>query len=423
MPVELFLTYLFLYALISIWFLLLLNIFLTISGYIFYKQIEKNKFRFSSKSVLQRYPYISILVPAHNEEKVIAKTVEAIFNLDYPNEQMELIVINDLSDDNTLSILENMRDKYNKREFKIISTTKENGKKGKANVLNIGLKQAKGEYIVIYDADNIPERFSLRYLVQTIEENNDYGAVIGKFRVINKERNWLTRFINIETISFQWLSQAGRWNLLRLCTIPGTNFIIRKRLLEELNGWDNSALAEDTELSFRIYRLGYKIAFMPLAVSWEQEPEIVGVWLRQRTRWVVGNIYVIIKNLKQIFFHREGAIWFDLIYFYSVYFFFFSAIVLSDIIFLFLLITKYQLLISNNLWLIWFLSIILYVMQINITLNLEKGEGDLKNLLRVFVMYFTYSQLWLIAMFKGIYSYMKLLINKSSFFWDKTERF
>ena len=76
---------------------------------------------------------------------------------------------------------------------------------------NIALDLSKGEYLAIYDADNTPESKALKYLVQTIEEDKQLGAVIGKFRCRNKKVNMLTAFINIETLAFQWMSQAGRW--------------------------------------------------------------------------------------------------------------------------------------------------------------------------------------------------------------------
>ena len=128
--------------------------------------------------------------------------------------------------------------------------------RAKSNALNIGFKQSKGEYVVVYDADNTPEADALRYLVAEIESDDELGAVIGKFRTRNRNVNLLTRFINIETLSFQWMAQAGRWQLFKLCTIPGTNFIIRRSILDEIGGWDVRAMAEDTELSFRIYGMG-----------------------------------------------------------------------------------------------------------------------------------------------------------------------
>jgi cellulose synthase/poly-beta-1,6-N-acetylglucosamine synthase-like glycosyltransferase len=82
--------------------------------------------------------------------------------------------------------------------------------------------------------------------------------------------NLLTRFINIETLSFQWLVQAGRCFYFKLTTIPGTNFVIKRSLLEQLGGWNTQALTEDTELTIRIYEKGYHISWVPEAVTWDR---------------------------------------------------------------------------------------------------------------------------------------------------------
>ncbi|WP_330401607.1 glycosyltransferase family 2 protein, partial [Clostridioides difficile] len=148
-----------------------------------------------------------------------------------------------------------------------INTDSLTGGKGKSNALNIGYTISKGDFIAVYDADNTPDKNALRYLVQTIVMNDELGAVIGKFRTRNKNKNLLTKFINIETLSFQWMSQAGRWQLFNLCTIPGTNFILRRSIIEEIGGWDSKAIAEDTEISFRIYKLGYKIKLVPQSIT------------------------------------------------------------------------------------------------------------------------------------------------------------
>lgn len=370
---------------------------------------------------IPRYPFISILVPAHNEEKVIKRSILSMLKLDYPREKVEIIVINDNSTDKTGEILQNIKTQYPSENLKIVTTDDKNGGTGKANALNIGLGHAKGDYIVVYDADNTPETMSLRYLVYEIMSCKEYGAVIGKFRTRNKDTNLLTRFINIETISFQWMIQGGRWRLFKLCLLPGTNFIIRRKLLERIGGWDPKAIAEDTELSIRVYLKGYKIAFMPKAVSWEQEPETLKVWLRQRTRWVKGNIYVLNKYLFSL--KSFGPILIDLIYRFLESFLFLSAVLVSDIIFFMGLFDIQKVSLPGNFIIIWFLAYILFALEISITLTMEKGEYNLNNFMIVLLMYFTYCQCWIIVCIIGIYSYIKDAILGKEHTWYKTERF
>ncbi|MGO1042356.1 glycosyltransferase [Clostridioides difficile] len=410
--------YLFIFSLFSIWSLLLINIVLAMGGYLFYfknfdKKIKK----------IDRYPMVSILVPAHNEAKVIGRTVESLLLLNYPKDKMELIVINDNSSDNSREILESIKSKYKNYNFTIINTDSTTGGKGKSNALNIGYKISKGEFIAVYDADNTPDRDALRYLIQTIVTDDELGAVIGKFRTRNKSKNLLTKFINIETLSFQWMSQAGRWQLFNLCTIPGTNFILRKSIIEEIGGWDSKAIAEDTEISFRIYKLGYKIKLVPQSITWEQEPETIKVWIKQRTRWAKGNIYVLMKYIKNIFKQGKNKIVFDIAYFFSVYFLFLTSVIISDILFVLSVFKLIEISIPINFIIIWILSYILFIIEVSISLTIEKGEATIENIFIVAIMYFTYSQLWLFVAIKGMVEYLKDIIFKREVKWYKTERF
>ncbi|EGT4968451.1 glycosyltransferase [Clostridioides difficile] len=410
--------YLFVFSLFSIWSLLLINIILAMGGYIFYfKNFDKEI------KEIDEYPMISILVPAHNEAKVIGRTVESLLLLNYPKSKMELIVINDNSSDNSKEILENIKDRYNNYNFTIINTDSLTGGKGKSNALNIGYTISKGDFIAVYDADNTPDKNALRYLVQTIVMNNELGAVIGKFRTRNKNKNLLTKFINIETLSFQWMSQAGRWQLFNLCTIPGTNFILRRSIIEEIGGWDSKAIAEDTEISFRIYKLGYKIKLVPQSITWEQEPETVKVWIKQRTRWAKGNIYVLMKYIKNIFKQGRNKIVFDIAYFFSVYFLFLTSVIISDILFVLSISKLVEISIPINFFLIWILSYLLFIIEVSISLTIEKGEATIENIFIVAIMYFTYSQLWLFVAIKGMIEYLKDIIFKREVKWYKTERF
>ncbi len=405
-------------ALICIWALLLINQVLVVAGYLYYIKTVKSKTK-----EIKIFPVVSILVPAHNEAKVITATVDSLLDLNYPIDRYEIIVINDNSTDDSNNVLERIRGKNPHRALKIINTDSQTGGKGKSNALNIGLRQAKGEYIAVYDADNTPERDALKYLVAEIQSDDKLAAVIGKFRTRNRDVNLLTRFINIETLSFQWLAQAGRWQLFNLCTIPGTNFVIRRDVLDEIGGWDIDAIAEDTELSFRIYALGYKIKIMPLSVTWEQEPQTYKVWFRQRVRWVKGNIYVMVKHMPKLFTLKEHRIKFDMLYFLSVYFILLGALIVSDTLFLLNTLGLVHLSLASLSSLLWLMAIFLFTLSVFITLTTEKGEMRLSNLFITLLMYFTYCKLWMVVAVYGLGQYLLDVIFKRKTKWYKTERF
>lgn len=244
-----------LYSIFAIWGLMFINIVLSVGGFIYIMRM----YRTDGHKSISEYPMVTIMVPAHNESIVIQKTMEALLKLDYPKDKYEIIVVNDNSTDNSMEVLKQIQ--HNNPDFRIIVINTDNivGGKGKSNALNIALSVASGTVIAIYDADNTPERQALKILVENLMSDDKLGAVIGKFRTRNKYASLLTRFVNIETLAYQCMNQAGRFFFFKLCTIPGTNYVIRRELIDQMGGWDVNALAEDTEISFRLYRMGYYI--------------------------------------------------------------------------------------------------------------------------------------------------------------------
>lgn len=407
-------------AVVGIWIMISINAVLLIAGYLYYLETERTEIKLLED---EDCPVVSILIPAHNEEKVIGRTLVSMLSLDYPHDKLEIIVINDNSSDGSALILNAIKEKYSGRNIKIINTTKENGGRGKSNALNIGFKESTGEYIAIYDADNTPEKNALRYLVTTITGDDKLGAVTGKFRTRNKNVNLLTRFINIETLSFQWMSTGGRWKLFKLCMIPGTNFVLRRRIIEEIGGWDCKALAEDTEISFRIYMMGYIIKFLPQAVTWEQEPQTLAVWFKQRSRWVKGNIYVMVKFSKLLFNPRARRIWFDLLYNIFMYVVLLINLTISDVALLLGLFGILEVDIAGFNNIVWVMAISLFILSIFLTLTTERGEFHFSNLLLIMLMYFTYCKAWLFVAIFGLFMYIKDMVQKKETKWYKTERF
>ena len=215
--------------------------------------------------VPEHWPVLSVLIPAYNEGVVIEDTLHAIAQQDYPAHAYEVLLINDGSKDNTLEIAERMAAIY--PCIKIVNVPKGMGGKGKSRTLNNGLPHAKGELIVVYDADSTPEPDCVRLLAQTLLADKKLVAVNGKVRTRNWRDSILTRFIAIEFIFFQWIFQGGRWQRFELSTLMGTNYVIWRDALETLGGFDEKSLVDDTEMSFRIFLGQRRIKWVPYAVG------------------------------------------------------------------------------------------------------------------------------------------------------------
>lgn len=407
-----------LYAIIAIWTLMLINVVLSIGGFIYYMKMNKT----DGHVKIEEYPMVSILVPAHNESIVIRRTVQALLAFDYPRDSYEIIVINDNSNDDSAEKLKEMQRKNADRKIIVINTDAVSGGKGKSNALNIGLSVASGTVIAVYDADNTPEPDALTLLVENLMSNSKLGAVIGKFRTRNRNASIITRFVNIETLAYQCMNQAGRWFFFKLCTIPGTNFVVRRSIIDAIGGWDTKALSEDTEVSFRIYRMGYQIMLMPHAVTWEQEPQLLSIWLKQRTRWAKGNLYVLKENFKYVFDSSAGAMRLDVIYYAAVYVLMMSSLICSDTIFVLSVLGFAHVTLGGFSTLLWGMAILVFVLNVLITLAVEKNEFNLVSALLIILMLFTYSKLWVIVVLNAAIQSLNDSIFKREAKWYKTER-
>ncbi|WP_313563132.1 glycosyltransferase, partial [Ruminiclostridium cellobioparum] len=129
-----------LYAIIAIWGLMLINVVLSIGGFLYYIRVNRT----DGHIKLKEYPMVSIMVPAHNESIVIRKTVQALLALDYPKDKYEIIVINDNSSDDSAEVLKKIQEKNPDRKLIVINTDNVSGGKGKSNALNIGFSVSSG---------------------------------------------------------------------------------------------------------------------------------------------------------------------------------------------------------------------------------------------------------------------------------------
>ncbi|HLS88854.1 MAG TPA: glycosyltransferase [Sphingobacteriaceae bacterium] len=410
---------LFIASIAVIWVMLLYNMILTRGGYSHYRRYRQPIAGWKKSS--RPLPKVSIMIPAHNEELVLERTLQAMVRQDYPRHKLEIIVINDNSSDRTGAIADAFATRY--PFVKVVHLAERNAGRGKPGALNRGLPHATGDAVVVYDADNTPERRAVYYLALALVNSPGVGAVVGKFRVINARENFLTRFINVETICFQWMAQAGRHRLFGITTIPGTNFIIWRSLLDELGGWQEQALAEDTELSIRVYNAGYRIIFFPAAVTWEQEPETWPVWWRQRVRWARGNLNVVVKYLFRIPWLANKRIALDIIHLFAMYLLFFLSVTTSNVLFVGNLLFDWNLGVGEVATVLWVMAYALFISQAMLALSLEGAELNRDNFFIVLLMYFTYCQLWVPVVIYAMLAEIKRFFLRGEAAWYKTQRF
>ncbi len=414
---SVFIDGLFVAAVTLIWFMLAYQCVLFFLGHRYYRQCRQAKAK-GPQVPDHKLPAVSIIVPCHNEERVIAHTIRALQALEYPAEKLEFLIVNDGSTDSTAAIIKEVGG--TDPRVRLINVPPEKAARGKSGALNYALGQASHDVLAIYDADNMPEPGALRPLAERLALDETLGAAIGMYRAWNRKRALLTRFLNIEGIGFQWILQAGRWMLMRLTTLPGTNYVIRRELVERLGGWDLSALTEDAEMSIRIYQAGYRIQFVPASVTWEQEPEGVKVWFKQRRRWVRGSNYLFRKYGRALLKTRPKRIGFELLYSLSLYYLFFLAVIISDVLFLLSVAGLIRIPVPGPYGTVWLFAYLTFIGQLVIALSCEPGEDTFTNILLTCLMYFTYCQLWIPVVAVAVWDDF---IVRREIKWAKTTRY
>ncbi len=287
--------------------------------------------------------------------------------------------------------------------------------------MNYGLSISSSDYFIVYDADNQPEPDALRKLVEVAETVPDAAGAVGYVKTMNAHKNALTRMIGLEFQVFQLLMQCGRWALFKLGSLAGTNMLLRRSILEELGGYDVYALAEDAELTIRLTVAGWKLPVVPNSWTWEQEPEQLGVFIRQRTRWLTGNLYLLEKSFHELGFWKGKTFVLSLQHLLT-YLLFVLLLLFSDVFFVMNLLGLELPHIAAPLLMLWFMSYIIYTAQLLSAIVIDRNVSFI-NVMFILIMYFTYAQIFLLLLIRSSYSYIVNRVKGQAIAWDKTTRF
>ena len=257
-------------------------------------------------------PFISILIPCHNEAVVIKETVENILNVDYEN--YEIIVIDDRSTDDTKDAVLELEKKYDKVKALIRDKS---AYPGKSAVLNDAVKIAKGEAYLVFDADAKIKPDFIKLLL-TKYEGDDVGAIQARKVIINANQNFLTACQYNEYVMDTHL-QVGRDAVKGAVELRGNGELIKKNALVDIGGWNNETITDDLDMSTRLHIKGWDIRFVQDAIVYEEGVVTFSALVRQRRRWVEGSIRRYLEYIWDVLFTKDMSlrVGFDLIAYIS----------------------------------------------------------------------------------------------------------
>ena len=262
---------------------------------IFFVNVEKKKIR--------HFPSVSLIVPAWNEERGIAKTLESVLKLNYPRNKVEVIVVDDGSKDRTLEVA----NRYVKRGVVVYS--KENG--GKATAVNFGIDRAKGDFVACIDADSTIHKDSLRNVMRNFTDEK-IGAVISTIKIREPKSIW-QKIQHYEYVLTSFIRKLMS-DIDTLYVSPGVLSVYRTDVVKELGGFDEKDnLTEDLEIALRLRYNHYRVLIEPESMTYTEGPRTFWALWKQRVRWFRGLIQNSIKYRKMFFNPKYGPVgWFQL---------------------------------------------------------------------------------------------------------------
>jgi len=233
---------------------------------------------------------VSVIIPAYNAENVIDKCLSSLLKQNYPKKSYEIIVVDDGSTDSTKEIV---------KKFKKVKLI-EQKHKGPAAARNLGAKHAKGDILLFIDADCIPSKNWIKYMVEPFK-NKEIVAVQGTYKTLNKE-SLIARFAGYEIEE-----RHEKMKKQKYIDFVGTfSAGYRKDIFLKFNGFDENfpeASGEDAELSFRISKAGYKIVFQPKAFVFHRHPDTLFKFLKRKFSHAYWRIYLYKKHSEKFLKH------------------------------------------------------------------------------------------------------------------------
>ncbi|MEK6834999.1 MAG: glycosyltransferase family 2 protein [Nanoarchaeota archaeon] len=258
--------------------------------------IQVMYFKESKIEIVNKFPKVSIIIPAYNEEKGIAKTIRSVLNLDYPRDKLEIIVVDDSSKDNTGKVAKGFK------EIKLIYNNHRG--LGKASALNEGLKHATGKFFAVIDADSEVEESSLKRIIDYFEDERT-GSVISSIKIRNP-KNIYQHIQRLEYILATFIRKLMS-KIDTLHITPGVLSVYKTNLIRKLGGFDENNITEDLEIALRLRANNYSVKMSPDSITYTKIPSDFKELWNQRIRWFRGFISNNLKYKKMFMNKKYGA--------------------------------------------------------------------------------------------------------------------
>jgi cellulose synthase/poly-beta-1,6-N-acetylglucosamine synthase-like glycosyltransferase len=248
---------------------------------------------------LEGRPRVTVQLPLFNEVYVVERLVEAVAAIDYPEDLLEIQVLDD-STDETREVARRVVERYRRRGYDIHYCPREHRRGYKAGALEEGMRTAKGEFLLIFDADFVPPPDILRQCLPFFADAK-VGMVQARWDHLNRDFSLLTRIQSIFLDGHFVIEHTARHRSGRFFNFNGTAGVWRRKCLEEAGGWQADTLTEDLDASYRAQLVGWKFVYLRDVVAPAEVPVDMNGFKSQQHRWTKGAIQTGKKLLPTIF--------------------------------------------------------------------------------------------------------------------------
>jgi cellulose synthase/poly-beta-1,6-N-acetylglucosamine synthase-like glycosyltransferase len=249
-------------------------------------------------AAFESLPTLTVQLPLYNELYVVDRLIDAVCDLDYPREKLEIQVLDD-STDETVEVARRAVARKRAEGFDIVLRHREGRTGYKAGALEEGLERARGELVAIFDADFVPPAdFAIRLVHHFTDP--EVGMVQARWDHLNREHSALTRVQSIFLDGHFLIEHTARNRSGRFFNFNGTAGIWRRRCIGDAGGWQHDTLTEDLDLSYRAQMKGWKFVFVRDEVAPAELPPEMAAFKSQQHRWAKGSIQTAMKLLPRI---------------------------------------------------------------------------------------------------------------------------
>jgi len=236
----------------------------------------------------------TILVPLYKESEILPALVAGLSRLDYPLEKLDVKLLLEEDDTETIRVAR----ASNLPSFFDITIVPHGEPKGKPKACNYGLLHARGKYVVIFDAEDIPEPDQLKKVIVAFERSPEHVVCVqAKLNYFNSEQNALTKWFTTEYSTWFDLFLPGLDAAGAPIPLGGTSNHFKLDALRHVGGWDPFNVTEDADLGLRIFKLGGATVVVD-STTFEEANSVVDNWIRQRSRWVKGYIQTYLVHMR-----------------------------------------------------------------------------------------------------------------------------